>query len=355
MISNTTVLPIAEPSVSAAQANQNASASSPAAVPDSLPADIIKEAELIFSRFRLEGASRLAQVASAEDAADAALHRFGSSVRGFLRDAVSVVAPPSAGEGGAGAGEVLFESKDAEGRRVVHATRFEAQLHVIHMTSASFTADPVSDEYAGWKAGIDVDKKTEAIARDLREHEELRRAMERLVPEQVEYGVFWTRYYFLRHVVEMQEQMRRELLKRTTLEEEEEVGWGDEEEEGEEKDNTPNATGHTEGVTETPATQQALETSEELKDTPADAIELGTHEATPVAGTTEVKEAATPKLNEPRRSNEHSIADSDASYDVVSGAASRTPNSPTHEKDAAAAAHRKAGTVKEESDEEDWE
>ena len=328
-------------------------------MPDSLPADIIKEAELILSRFRLEGASRLAQVASAEEAADAALHRFGSSVRGFLRDAVSVVAPSGAGAigSGAGAGDVLFESKDAEGRRVVHATRFEAQLHAIHTTAASFTADPASDEYAGWKASFDADGKTEVIARDLREHEELRRAMERLVPEQVEYGTFWTRYYFLRHVVEMQEQMRRELLKRTALEEEEEVGWGDEEEEMEgqqQRGDTPTSMRHTEGATETPATQQRSDTSEKSTTTAHDMTEPGTDEASIVAHASEIKEAATPKLTEPRRSNEHSVADSDASYDVVSGAASRTPNSPTHEKDAAAA-HTKTGTVKEESDEEDWE
>ena len=53
------------------------------------------------------------------------------------------------------------------------------------------------------------------------------------------------------------------------------------------------------------------------------------------------------KPAQPRRSNdEKSVADSDASYDVVSGATSRAPGSPEQDK-------KKADV--EESDEEDWE
>lgn len=58
-----------------------------------------------------------------------------------------------------------------------------------------------------------MEKKTEAIAKDLEKHEELRSAMEKCVPEKVEYKVFWCRYYFLRHVIESEEQRRREMLK----------------------------------------------------------------------------------------------------------------------------------------------
>lgn len=52
------------------------------------------------------------------------------------------------------------------------------------------------------------------------------------------------------------------------------------------------------------------------------------------------------KPAEPRRSHdEKSVADSDASYDLVSGATSRAPGSPKEAKD----------KIEEESDEEDWE
>ena len=53
------------------------------------------------------------------------------------------------------------------------------------------------------------------------------------------------------------------------------------------------------------------------------------------------------KLRPPRNSSdEKSVADSDASYDLISGATSRAPGSPQD---------RKKDVVAEESDEEDWE
>ena len=60
-----------------------------------------------------------------------------------------------------------------------------------------------------------------------------------------------------------------------------------------------------------------------------------------------------PKPAEGRCSHEeHSQADSDASYDVVSGATSRTPGSPKEEKEKEKA---KMTKTEEKSDEEDWE
>lgn len=179
---------------------------------ENLPADIVKEAESMLSRFRAEAAKRLKDIERAEDAADEALLRFGTNIRNFLRDAVSI-APPSQEEIDSGRSKVLFESKDAEGKRVIHGSRMEAQLHVIHCSMDSFLKDPASPEYGPWAEQFDVEKHTEAMAKDLERYEELRRAMEKCVPEKVEYGLFWKRYYFLRHVVEEEERKRKELLK----------------------------------------------------------------------------------------------------------------------------------------------
>jgi hypothetical protein len=182
--------------------------------PESLTADIVKEAEGILSRFRSEAAKRLKDIEKAEDAADEALLKFGGNIRNFLRDAVTI-APPESGSEAEKRGDVLFETENSSGKKVVHATRFDAQLHVIHSTLDSFLKDPVSPEWEEWKAEFDVDKKTDAIAKDLEKHEELRGAMEKCVPERVEYKAFWGRYYFLRHVIESEEQKRREMLKGT--------------------------------------------------------------------------------------------------------------------------------------------
>ena len=69
-----------------------------------------------------------------------------------------------------------------------------------------------------------------------------------------------------------------------------------------------------------------------------------------------LSESGTLKPNEPRRSqDQHSQPDSDASYDLVSGATSRAPGSPRDEKDNEKRKAVLGGTVAEESDEEDWE
>ncbi|KAI9811548.1 MAG: hypothetical protein M1826_003151 [Phylliscum demangeonii] len=189
----------------------------------------------VLSRFRSEAFKRLKDLEKAEDAADEALLNFGTNVRNFLRDAVSI-APPLLEEGDDGhesrtekPSTLLYESKDPEGKRVFHTTRFEAQLHAIHSNVDHFTHDPIdSPEYATWSEGFRVDQKTADISADLERYKELRTAMERLVPDLVKYEDFWRRYYFLRHIVEAEERRRKELLKDASTAADEEVAWDEE-------------------------------------------------------------------------------------------------------------------------------
>lgn len=166
-----------------------------------------EEGEGFISRFRAEAAKRLKEIEKAEDAADEALIRFGTNVRNFLRDAVSI-APPEQGSD-----KVLFESKDSEGKRVFHATRLEAQLHAIHTNLEGLKKDPDTEQWTEFDKEFNVESKTDDITKDLEQYPELRRAMEKLVPETVDYSEFWSRYYFLRLAVETEEQKRKELLK----------------------------------------------------------------------------------------------------------------------------------------------
>ena len=191
---------------------------------DAAPDATSPDSEGFITRFRAEADKRLKEIQRAEDAADEALLKFGTNIRNFLRDAVTI-APPSfdddeltSGQGATQGGEpqggkVLFESKDAEGRRVIHTTRLDAQLHVIHCSLDSFTKDPASPQWEAWRKEFEVGTRTEEIAADLEKYEELRRAMERLVPDKVTYEAFWARYYFLRMVIASEEQRRKEMLK----------------------------------------------------------------------------------------------------------------------------------------------
>lgn len=173
--------------------------------------DGAQEAETVMSRLRSEAAKRLKDLQKAEDAADEALLRFGSNVRDFFRDAINV-APP---EDSAPTGTIFFESKDAQGKRVIHTSRFDAQLHVIHTSTEGLAKNPSGDEFEAFAKGFDIGEKTDDISGDLTKYPELRGTMEKLVPDQVSYADFWTRYYFLRHGIETAESRRRDLLKGT--------------------------------------------------------------------------------------------------------------------------------------------
>lgn len=176
--------------------------------------EAMRESEGMLARFRTEAAKRLKDIEKAEDAADEALLKFGTNIRNFLRDAVTIAPPAEGAElGPNGKAKVLFESKGDDGKRVFHTTRFDAQLHVVHSSLDSFSRDPSSPEYADWLKDFSADSKTEQITKDLEGYPELRNAMEKLVPDKVAYKDFWTRYYFLRHVVETEEQRRKEMLK----------------------------------------------------------------------------------------------------------------------------------------------
>ncbi|POS72964.1 BSD domain-containing protein [Diaporthe helianthi] len=289
--------------------------------------EAIKESENVLSRLRTEAAKRLKDIQRAEDAADEALLRFGTNISAFLRDAVSIAAPSGAvgssntSNNNNGDSTVLFESKDAAGKRVIHTSRFDAQLHVIHTSTESFTKDPATGDWDTWGAEFDIKGKTEDISKDLDKYPELRATMEKLVPETIPYEDFWKRYYFLRHGIDLAEERRKELLKAASAQEE--VGW-DEDSEDEaagpsksDEPKRPGSTGSSTTIHPPPTTKPAEKPSTLLKP------------------------------NESRKSNdERSQPDSETSYDMVgaaSGNPSNAPNSP------------REGRKADDDSDEDWE
>ncbi|KAG9237035.1 putative BSD domain-containing protein C22A12.14c [Amylocarpus encephaloides] len=264
--------------------------------------DALKESEGVLARLRSEAAKRLKDIQHAEDAADEALLKFGTNLRDFLKDA-----------------------------RVIHTTRFDAQLHVIHSSLDSFTKDPVSEEFEPWAKSFDVEQKTDDISKDLEIFNELRTSMEKLVPDTVKYEDFWRRYYFLRHSIETAEARRRDLLKGTpplssigaAASAEEDIAWDEDSED--------------EAATKTAKAKEAGR--------PASAGSSTTlHPATPAPTQTLLKPEETQKSHDEK--SDKSQADSDGSYDVVgaaSGAPSHAPSSP------------KESRKGDDSEDEDWE
>ncbi|POS83199.1 hypothetical protein EPUL_004730, partial [Erysiphe pulchra] len=255
------------------------------------------DSEGVLARLKFEATKRLKEIERAEDAADEALLRFGSNIRNFLRDAVTIAPPSTLSD--TECGTVVFESKDATGKRIIHTTRFDAQLHAIHTCLDSFTKDPISDEYESWKRSFSVEEKTEDISKYLKTYPELRVSMEKLVPDMISYADFWTRYHFLKYTIETAEARRKDLLKGAVASTEEDVGW-DEESDNENEVEATTIRG--------PASAESSTTLH------------------PKSKTTEQKHL---KPEESRKSQDgKSVADSEASYDVVGTASATAPGSP---------------------------
>ncbi|KAI0026245.1 BSD-domain-containing protein [Xylariomycetidae sp. FL0641] len=282
----------------------------------------LSESKLVFQRLQSQASKTLKDIQRAEDAADEALLKFGSTVLDFVRDAV-IVKPDGESDGTQRTAH-HFESKDTSGKRIIHTTRFEAQMHLLNTTEDKFTEDPASDEWAGWVKSFDVDSKTDDIAADLAQYPELRSTMEKLVPDKVPYADFWKRYYFWRHSLDTAQAVRREVQEQlkekpnTKEDDDDSLSWGGSDDE---EASAPSK------ATDNPKRPGSTESSTTIH---------------PPA----VKDKTHLKPLEPRKSNdERSQADSDTSYDVVgaaSGNPSQAPSSP------------KEGRNAEESDEDDW-
>lgn len=319
--------------------------------------DGAQDSETVLTRLRTEASKRLKDLQRAEDAADEALLKFGSNIRDFLRDAISVAPPDESTEGS----QVMFESKDAQGKRVIHTSRFDAQLHVIHTSTESFTKDPSASEYEQWTEDFDIDEKTEDISGDLTKYPELRATMEKLVPDQIPYADFWKRYYFLRHGIETAESRRRDLLKGKVLRNdalyliyyslylsvliianillaasaEDEVGWDDDDSEEEEEDS-----------------EEDDEESEKPAPTKKSIADVKGKKPESVASSTTIQ----PKPDESRKSNdEKSEAETDASYDVVGAASGKTSQLPTQTPNSPKDPKKKGKTDSDEEDDSDEE
>lgn len=171
-----------------------------------------------------------------ENKAGSYLTKVGTDLKSYLKDAVNVERPGVSSTSGDAKenSEVLFNVPE-DIRSQIYSTRLDAQLHALHTSKDPFLVKNEDPAWEPFLAKFDVDKKTDEIAADLEKYPELRKLMDEMVAE-IGYKDFWTRYYFMREQIAVQEEKRKQLLKETvTGEDEEELGWDDDEEEDEEK------------------------------------------------------------------------------------------------------------------------
>jgi hypothetical protein len=146
----------------------------------------------------------VAEIEAAEARADEYLAKFGCSIGGFLRDAITI-SPPAKGE------EEVVQTGEHK-KKQIFTTRLDAQLHLLHSNLELFSTDPKVESFKNFGDTFSVEKQTDKIASDLERYPDLRATMEKLVPGDVEYKAFWVRYYFLRNELDQEEKKRKELL-----------------------------------------------------------------------------------------------------------------------------------------------
>uniref|UniRef100_A0A060T038 ARAD1C05148p n=1 Tax=Blastobotrys adeninivorans TaxID=409370 RepID=A0A060T038_BLAAD len=175
-----------------------------------------------------------------ENLAGSYLTKFGKDLRTVLRDAVTVSGPFSDGDrasnsdfsdGEDATSDILFNVPE-DIRNQIYSTRLDAQLHALHTSKEPFLATSEDSGFSKFKDTFQVSQHTDEIAKDLETYTSLRTLMESLVPDQVSYEDFWTRYYYMRQQISDQEKKRRELLKQASTEEDE-LGWDDDDDENE--------------------------------------------------------------------------------------------------------------------------
>lgn len=90
-------------------------------------------------------------------------------------------------------------------------TRYDSDLHKLHTTESYYLNSDLDDEKE--LATFDFNSKTQLISSLLKQYSAtLQPVMNKLVPEQLTYAVFWYRYFKREQQLKQQEEARKELL-----------------------------------------------------------------------------------------------------------------------------------------------
>ncbi|KAK9492921.1 hypothetical protein V1508DRAFT_126215 [Lipomyces doorenjongii] len=285
-----------------------------------------KSTSKMFSVLRQKAQARIEELDTAEFSKY--LNQVGKEVSDFLKDAVTI--DPGEDEYAEGtktpiSKDVLFDVPE-DIKRQIYTTRLDAQLHALHTSVEPFLADSDDVAYEEFAKGFSVDSQTATIAGDLDHYPELRKLMEKLVPEKITYEEFWKRYYFLRDQIN-QEELRRKQLLNEAGQTDDNFDWDEEDEdevEEEEEEEEPAREHKSENPSISTKTSNSTETlkPDETEGAPSEAGSKTTS----------------------------SRPSSESSYDVVSAGGSQADIRVAASKAAAKGAGRG-----NESDEEDWE
>lgn len=115
-------------------------------------------------------------------------------------------------------------------------SRFDAQLRAIQCDVSTYVDEPDDvNDYNKWLSAFKLEEKSEEIEGLMRENGSVDGIYKRVVPNNVEHDVFWSRYFYRVHRLNQAESMRARLVKRAiSTEDEEELSWDVDDEDEEE-------------------------------------------------------------------------------------------------------------------------
>ncbi|KAI3742735.1 hypothetical protein L1987_60429 [Smallanthus sonchifolius] len=127
-------------------------------------------------------------------------------------------------------------------------SRFDAQLNAIRFDLRTYCEDPEDlEDYRNWKLGFVVEDKKDEIEKlvgDKIDNGDLAGMYLKLVPNEVDDGTFWCRYFYKVHKLKQQEDMRAKIVNRSlSVDDEEELSWDvdDDDDEDEEEEHQQQA------------------------------------------------------------------------------------------------------------------
>ncbi|KAL4558805.1 hypothetical protein LXL04_037007 [Taraxacum kok-saghyz] len=121
-------------------------------------------------------------------------------------------------------------------------SRFDSQLNSIQTDARTYSEDPEDlDDYNKWKLGFVLSEMESEIEKLIGENGSVEAIYRKVVPNEIDAGSFWCRYFYRVHKLKQQEDMRANLVRRSlTVDDEEELSWDvDDDEEEEEEANLP--------------------------------------------------------------------------------------------------------------------
>ncbi|ORZ00551.1 hypothetical protein BCR43DRAFT_485404 [Syncephalastrum racemosum] len=171
------------------------------------------------------------------------MQKFGADVMQVLSKSITILDPEDErdeqerhtnGES-EGRHSTSSDGSRKQGKRIF-ATRKERLLAEMSADPDTFLKPTEAEKKKDATFEMDVEKSTDTISALLEAEPELRAMMDKLVPVEVSYPLFWRRYFYHANIIEKDEEKRQLIAQGAEQEEDgDDFKWDSEEEEGEEE------------------------------------------------------------------------------------------------------------------------